>query len=53
MKLLLISIILLVVAVSGITIRILLIKNDYFKGTCSSNNPLLEKGGIGCACSAK
>tara|TARA_R110000868_G_scaffold372211_1_gene636045 strand:- start:174 stop:356 length:183 start_codon:yes stop_codon:yes gene_type:complete len=53
MKLILITIILLAVAIAGIAIRMLLIKNGNFKGTCSSNNPLLEKEGIGCACGAK
>lgn len=53
MKLLLITIILLAVAMAGIAARILIIKEGNFKGTCSSNNPLLGKEGDGCACSSK
>lgn len=41
-------------AFAGIAIKILLKKNGQFSGTCSSNNPLLQKEGAACGiCGAK
>jgi len=40
---LLLTLILLVIAVAGIGMRILLIKDGQYRGSCSSNNPMLEK----------
>ncbi len=42
MLVILIAITLLGLAFAGIAIRLLLLKNGEFKGTCSSNNPLLR-----------
>jgi hypothetical protein len=42
MDVILIAIVLMALAFAGIAIRLLLIKNGEFKGTCSSNNPLLK-----------
>jgi hypothetical protein len=49
MTLVLISIVLVALAVAGIAIKILVKKNGSFSGTCSSNNPLLQKDGGGCS----
>jgi len=43
MKIILLSIVLLALAFAGIAIKILVKKNGEFAGTCSSNNPLLQK----------
>ncbi|MCI5056535.1 MAG: membrane or secreted protein [Flavobacteriales bacterium] len=42
------AIILLGLAFAGIAIKILVKKNGEFAGTCSSNNPLLQKEGGSC-----
>ncbi|MCF8416931.1 MAG: membrane or secreted protein [Crocinitomicaceae bacterium] len=45
---------LLALAVGGIAIKILVKKDGKFSGTCSSNNPLLQKEGAVCGlCGAK
>jgi len=50
----LISIVLVALAFAGIAIKILVKKNGRFSGTCSSNNPLLQKDGGTCSiCGAK
>ncbi len=48
MKIVLLSIGLLGLAFAGIAIKILAKKNGEFAGTCSSNNPLLQKEGAVC-----
>ena len=48
MKIILISIVLLALAFAGIAIKILVKKNGRFAGSCSSNNPLLQKEGAVC-----
>ena len=48
MKIIVLSIILLGLAFAGIAIKILLKKNGEFAGTCSSNNPMLQKEGAVC-----
>jgi len=48
MKVVLLAIVLLALAFAGIAIKILLKKNGEFAGTCSSNNPLLQKEGAVC-----
>jgi hypothetical protein len=54
MTLVLLSIVLVALAVAGIAIKILLKKNGQFAGTCSGNNPLVQKeGGVCGICGAK
>ncbi len=54
MELLILTFLILGLAIAGLAIRILLVKDGQFKGTCSSNNPLLQKEGMGCGiCGAK
>jgi len=54
MKVILLSIVLLGLAFAGIAIKILLKKNGEFAGTCSSNNPMLQKEGAVCGvCGAR
>jgi len=48
MKLALLSVALLGLAFAGIAVKILLKKNGEFAGTCSSNNPMLQKEGAVC-----
>ncbi|MBL4755192.1 MAG: membrane or secreted protein [Flavobacteriales bacterium] len=48
MKIILLSIVLLGLAFAGIAVKILLRKNGEFAGTCSSNNPMLQKEGAVC-----
>ena len=42
-KVILLAIVLLLLAFAGIAIKILVKKDGKFAGTCSSNNPLLQK----------
>lgn len=50
----LLTISLLALAVGGIAIKILVKKDGKFSGTCSSNNPYLQKEGAVCGlCGAK
>jgi hypothetical protein len=37
----------------GLSVRLLLVKNGEFKGTCASMNPQLMEKGIDCACGKK
>ena len=54
MTVVLISILLVALAFAGIAIKILVKKDGKFSGTCSSNNPLLQKeGGVCGICGAK
>ncbi len=54
MALVLISILLLGLAVAGIAIKLLVKKDGKFSGTCSGNNPLLQKEGGACGiCGAR
>jgi hypothetical protein len=54
METIILSIILLALAFSGIAIKILVKKNGRFSGTCSSNNPLLQNEEGTCSiCGAK
>jgi hypothetical protein len=54
MTIVLISIVLIALAFAGIAIKILVKKDGKFSGTCSSNNPLLQKEGGACGiCGAK
>lgn len=48
MKLFLITLLLLVIAVVGITIKIWAKKDGKFSGTCASQNPMLNKDGEVC-----
>jgi len=43
------SVAILLIFFIGVGIRILLVKGGTFKGTCSSNNPLLNKEGEACS----
>ena len=49
MKIFIISILLIGIAVLGISIKILLKKDGKFSGTCASNNPFLNKAGEKCS----
>lgn len=49
MSVLIISIIMLALAFSGIAIKILLKKNGEFSGTCASQSPFLNKEGENCS----
>ena len=54
MTIIFISILLLALAFAGIAIKILVKKDGKFAGTCSSNNPLLQKDGDRCSiCGAR
>ncbi len=54
MEIVLLSIVLIALAVAGIAIKLLVKKNGQFSGTCSSNNPLVQKGDGSCGiCGAK
>ncbi|HHZ65175.1 MAG TPA: membrane or secreted protein [Flavobacteriales bacterium] len=54
MSVILLSILLLGLGIAGIAIKILLKKDGEFAGTCSSNNPMLQKEGAVCGiCGAK
>ena len=54
MTLVLLSIVLVALAVAGIAIKILVKKDGKFAGTCSGNNPFLQKEGGACGvCGAK
>lgn len=54
MATIILSIVLIALAVAGIAIKILVKKDGRFSGTCSSNNPLLQKDGQACGiCGAK
>jgi hypothetical protein len=54
MTLVLVSIIFVALAFAGIAIKILLKKDGQFSGTCSSNNPYLQKeGGVCGICGAR
>ena len=54
MATILLSIALVSLALAGIALRILLKKDGQFSGTCSSNNPLVQKGdGVCSICGAK
>ncbi len=49
MKVILITILLIGLCIAGIAIKLLVKKNGRFSGTCSSNNPLLQRDGNGCS----
>jgi len=54
MTTIIIAIILLALAFVGIAIKIVVKKDGRFSGTCSSNNPLIQKEGGACSiCGAK
>jgi len=48
LKIIFLSIVLLALAFAGIAIKILVKKDGKFAGTCSSNNPLLQKNNGTC-----
>ena len=48
MEIFFISIILILIAVAGISIKILIKKDGEFAGTCASQNPLINKEGEAC-----
>ena len=49
MKLVLLAIVFLAVAFSGIAIKLIFKKDGEFSGTCASNNPLLNQAGEKCS----
>ena len=54
MNVILFSILLVGLAMAGIAIKILVKKDGEFAGTCSTNNPMLQKEGAVCGvCGAK
>lgn len=54
METIILSIVLLAFAFTGIAIKILVKKNGKFSGTCSSNNPIIQnKEGTCSICGAK
>lgn len=54
MQLIIIAIVLLALAFAGIAIKLLVKKDGKFSGTCSSNNPMLQKEGASCGiCGAR
>ncbi len=53
LKVLLLSIALLGLGFAFIAIRILLVKNGEFKGTCANNNPFMQKQGVTCGVCGK
>ena len=48
MPTLILSAVILFLAIAGIAVRILVLKNGEFRGTCSSNNPYMQKEGVDC-----
>ena len=48
LPLFLVTIGLVVIAFLMFSVRLLFIKNGEFKGTCASNNPMLQKEGVVC-----
>ncbi len=48
MKLLIVTLIVLLLAIASLAIRVLLVKNGEFKGTCANNNPMLQSEGAVC-----
>ena len=48
MEIFIITIVLLLIAVIGISVKILLKKNGKFRGTSASNNPMFNKDGEAC-----
>lgn len=54
MTIILLSIGLIGLAIAGIAIKLLVKKDGQFSGTCSSNNPMLQKEGGACGiCGAR
>lgn len=54
MDVVILSIILVGLAFAGIAVKILIKKDGKFSGTCSSNNPLIQKEGGACGlCGAR
>lgn len=48
LKVIVLAIILLGIGFAFFAIRILLLKNGQFKGTCANNNPFMQKQGVSC-----
>ncbi len=48
MPTLVLTIFVLLLVIAGIGIRILVLKNGEFRGSCSSNNPYMQKEGVDC-----
>ncbi|WP_255066812.1 hypothetical protein [Lacihabitans sp. LS3-19] len=48
LPLFLVTIGLVIIAFLMFSVRLLFIKNGEFKGTCASNNPMLQKEGVVC-----
>lgn len=44
----LVSIVLVLIAFALFSVRLLLLKNGQFRGTCASNSPFLQKEGAVC-----
>ncbi len=48
MNLLIITIVLVLFSFLILSVRIILVKNGEFKGTCANNNPMLQQEGAVC-----
>ena len=48
MPTLVLTVFVLLLVIAGIGIRILVLKNGEFRGSCSSNNPYMQKEGVDC-----
>lgn len=53
LKILLVAVVLLGIGIGLMAIRILLVKNGEFKGTCANNNPFMQKQGVTCGVCGK
>jgi hypothetical protein len=42
------SVVVMLIAFALFSIRVLLVKNGEFKGTCANNNPFMVKEGVTC-----
>ncbi len=49
MQTIILTIVLMALAISGIAIKLLVKKNGRFSGTCSSNNPLIQNEEGACS----
>lgn len=48
LKVILLAVVFVGLAILLFSVRILLIKNGQFKGTCANNNPFMQKQGVTC-----
>jgi len=53
LKIVLVAVVLVGLAFAFIAIRILVLKDGQFKGTCANNNPFMQKQGVTCGVCGK